>query len=306
MAGITDRNHYVEASTYPIELVTCRLSDGQERVLFCKYLASGGFSDFGHRGGLVYEAKFYEEVLQAFPHSRVKYYGLGTIAECSEQVMVLEYLGAYLRFVKSAEPVLALQKAAGWAGAFHAYAQDRRPDFLHVYHRSYYEHWLHHFSDICTPLLPDYPFLAEVVSLYRDHIDLLLDGPQTIIHGEYYPRNVLLRNGEIFPVDWESAAIGPGEVDLATLIEDWDAESIRKAKEAYMLRRWPDGEFSRVDFERRLVVAKLYLFARFCPWKKVNRTDWIRSESIHKYLLQILGEARALLDHPEFKNKSCA
>lgn len=295
---VLSRDPFIEASTYPIELVKCRMHDGRVLDLFCKFLGKGGFSDFGHRGGLLYEAHCYDSILNTFPYTKVKYYGIRQLKGGGDIVMVLDYLGNYLRFVKTADPVTALQKAARWAGKFHAFGKDRRADFLNRYGEAYYHQWLRHFTEICEPLLPEYPFLSEVISFYGDNLHVLLDGPQTIIHGEYYPRNVLMKDGEIYPVDWESAAWGPGEVDLATLIEDWDPEAIRKAKEAYVQARWPNGNYSTMEFERRLIMAKLYLFARFCPWKKNNRTEWIRNKSIYKYLLQIIGEAQEILGAP--------
>ena len=46
-----DRNDYV--SSYPSEVVTCRLADGSVLRLFCKYSAAvDGQLEFGHRGGM--------------------------------------------------------------------------------------------------------------------------------------------------------------------------------------------------------------------------------------------------------------
>src|SRR5947208_9976074 len=59
------RNEY--ASTFPTEVVTCRLADGTERRLFCKYAAGRSQRDHGHRGDVAYEARVYRHLLQGVP-----------------------------------------------------------------------------------------------------------------------------------------------------------------------------------------------------------------------------------------------
>ena len=89
----------------------------------------------------------------------------------------------------------------------------------------------------------------------------LLAPPQTVIHGEYYPQNVLAQEGVIYPVDWESAAVAAGEIDLASLTEGWPAEFARRCEEEYALARWPEG--APPEFERTLAVARLYFPLRW-------------------------------------------
>ena len=55
-----------------------------------------------------------------------------------------------------------------------------------------------------------------------------------MIHGEYYPHNILFQSGVVRPVDWETAALAPGEIDLATLCEGWPPEEIRLTMEKQM------------------------------------------------------------------------
>ena len=81
-----------------------------------------------------------------------------------------------------------------------------------------------------------------------------------MIHGEYYPKNILVRDAAILPVDWESAAAGVGEIDLATLTTGW-GPAVRSACEgAYVASRWPEG--APHGFERRLDLARMYV--RLC------------------------------------------
>jgi thiamine kinase-like enzyme len=90
----------------------------------------------------------------------------------------------------------------------------------------------------------------------------LASNPLTVIHGEYYPKNILVRaQTEIVPVDWESAAIGPGEIDLASLIEGWPEDSRAACRRAYLGARWDGG--CPDEFERRLASARMYFALRW-------------------------------------------
>src|SRR5205809_6969072 len=50
-------------STFPNEIVTCRLPGGRNRRLFMKYEGERGHNSYGHRGGVTYEAGWYRCLL---------------------------------------------------------------------------------------------------------------------------------------------------------------------------------------------------------------------------------------------------
>jgi hypothetical protein len=64
-------------------------------------------------------------------------------------------------------------------------------------------------------------------------------------------------------VDWESAAIAPGEIDLAALTEGrhWPSEIVQECRRAYVSSRWPEG--SPCSFQRTLDMAQMYLHFRW-------------------------------------------
>jgi len=74
-----------------------------------------------------------------------------------------------------------------------------------------------------SPVRHSIEWLAE---RYRLVIPRLLALPLTLIHGEFYPPNVLVQKRDehaaaslrVCPVDWEMAAIGPGLMDMAALV----------------------------------------------------------------------------------------
>ncbi len=62
--------------------------------------------------------------------------------------------------------------------------------------------------------------------------------PQTLIHGEFYPSNVIMRrecrSHHVCPIDWELAGTGSGVLDLAALsFGDWSPEKKRELIRAY-------------------------------------------------------------------------
>jgi thiamine kinase-like enzyme len=90
----------------------------------------------------------------------------------------------------------------------------------------------------------------------------------TIIHGECTPHNVIARDGEVYVIDWESAAIAPGEIDLVSLVEGWPRHEQAAAIKAYVQHRWPDDQ--QTDMEARLDAARIYWALRWLG----ERPDW--------------------------------
>src|SRR4029453_2183287 len=61
---LVDRQPNPHGSTFPSEVVTCRLGGGETLRLFCKYRAGCDHQAHGHRGGVAYEAEVYQRVLR--------------------------------------------------------------------------------------------------------------------------------------------------------------------------------------------------------------------------------------------------
>jgi hypothetical protein len=63
----------------------------------------------------------------------------------------------------------------------------------------------------------------------------------------------------IYPVDWESAAVAAGEIDLAALTEGWPPGFVEQCELEYQRARWPEGP--PTGFERRLAAAPVPAFS---------------------------------------------
>ena len=91
--------------------------------------------------------------------------------------------------------------------------------------------------------------------------------PAAFIHGEFYASNVLIQREDgavrVRPVDWETAGIGPGVLDLAALTAgSWNEEECSRIERSYVdacapsLRPAPDD----------LDCARLLLAAQWLGW----------------------------------------
>lgn len=282
------RSDYLESSTFPVEIVTCQTSDGKILNLFCKYLAGMGPNNFGHRGGLEYEAKIYEHILERIPLSKIKYFGQCRLDHNDDLLLVIEYLGEKQRMLYSDDPD-ALIKAATWIGKFHTIYENKFSDHIKIYDRDYYFFWSERFRNSTKIHHNNFPWLNGLANYYNENIKFLIEGDQTIIHGEYYPRNILLREGMIYPVDWESTAFAAGEIDLASLIEGWDIENTKAAIDAYKKSRWPKGIFNESEFENRLLLARIYF--HFWWWEENSDTFDLKENKSLQQLQQLSIEA---------------
>ncbi len=270
------------------------MADGSQLRLLCKYTAGCSHQSYGHRGGIAYEAEVYRHVLQRLPVSTPTLYGTHKDATTGETWLILEYIDKTLR-VKDSRDLTVMQAAAHWLGRFHRVSQLRLSEaslsFLNKYDAEYYLGWAERTSLFAGQLHRRFPWLATLCQRFEKVLDTLLEPPKIIIHGEYYPSNILFRQGTIYPVDWESTAVAIAEIDLASLIEDWPMETARLCKAEYQAARWPEG--APADFERKLEAVQFYWHFRWLG----DRPEWTLQEQALKRFarLQSLGERFGLI-----------
>jgi len=262
---IVNRQPSPMSSSFPTEILTCRLDGTQDVHVLVKYGVGRVGSGCGHRGGVPYESQVYGDLLAHLPLPTAPFFGSFRVPDSDEAWLFLGFLHDALRVCKFPAPLEAMVGAARWVGAFHAQAEalmrDRDVGFLNVYDGEYFAGWARRASAFAGPWHARLPWLERVCERFADVIPLLLAPPSTIVHGECYPQNVLVRDGMIYPVDWESAAIGTGEIDLASLTEGWRDDIVRQCEAEYCRVRWPgnipDG------FQERLLAARIYLHLRW-------------------------------------------
>ena len=269
------------------EIVICSVRDQPHTDLFVKYETPLPPSH-GHRGGVQYEAKVHERVLEPLGMRTVRYVGSFETAG-GRFAAVYEWLCASLRVSKSTDPS-AMPSAAAWIGHLHRVSDARADEnaFLLRYSREYFAGWVARTIAFAPGADPWLEALGhEALSAFED-----FDSGPTLIHGEYYPQNILVREGRVYPVDWETAAIAPGEVDLAALTEGWDAGVTDRCVGAYVRARWKGAPPE--SFRRRMDLARIYLSFRWLG----DRPEWtLDARSARRYeRLRRLGIRLGLLD----------
>jgi len=282
--SVLERRPMPFASSSPSEIVTCRVDDGPVLQLYCKYGARHGREDHRHRGDRRYEAAVYREVLQPLGLSTPLFYGSSTSSETGETLLVLEYLGPCPR-VNEAADCDALLRAARWIGRFHS-LNEAHPSAaaLFCYRAEYYLGWARRTAEFAAPLQRRFPWLGELCDGFEQVAACLLAPPRDLIHGEYYPHNILFRDGVVHPIDWESAALAPGEIDLASLTDRWPAAIAADCTREYVCARWAEG--APPAFARRLDAARMYLQLRWLG----DRPEW----TLHERLRWRFRELRRL------------
>ena len=275
-------------TTYPTDLVRCEI-DGRPVTLFCKFSAGVSHDAHGHRGGLDREIVAYEQVVTRSGLSAVRWYGWHR-DQHDHVWLLLEHVEGSVRVNKTPDPG-AMTAAAAWLGRFHAFGEERlREGDLEVptYDLAYYRGWVERARRFAGPLAGEVPWFDGLCRRVSDGAGSLFEGGLTVIHGEFYPKNVLYLDGRILPVDWESIAVAPGEIDLASLVQGWPADVIASAQEAYVRARWSSAPDR--DFGRRFEAAWIYLLFRWLG----DRPEWTTSPTSRWYF-DLLAQAGARL-----------
>jgi hypothetical protein len=285
--ALLSREANVYTSSFPTEIVTCRLNGIQEVRLFCKYGPVNGASAYGHRGGITYEIAVYEHLLRNVPQTTPQYFGSFTDAPAGEAWLILEYMDESVS-VSKMDQRDALCLAARWLGEFHASSEALIPSaslaFLRRYTVEFYRGWAERTGLFAAHLHQRFPWLDILCAHAEEVAAILLEPPLTVIHGECTMENMLTWRGKIYPVDWETSAIAVGEIDLVSLTDSWPADIVGQCELAYQHARWPDGAPS--EFPPRLDAARVYHALRWLG----DRREWTTHED-NLYLFDELRSA---------------
>ena len=152
-------------------------------------------------------------------------------------------------------------------------------DWLAKYDAPYYRKWLiRAYSAVARSGQDDEGRGLQCLERLIDGCDQLtsqlVDQPQSVIHGEFYPANILVvprPNGEIriCPVDWGTTAIGPAPMDVAALVSGaWTETERMEIAEAYRHSAFP--QLPMPEFINRLNQCRMHLALKWIGWCQ----DW--------------------------------
>lgn len=134
--------------------------------------------------------------------------------------------------------------------------------FLLQFDRAFFRRW---FGRACS----FDPTLRRLDDAHELATERLLVAQRVVIHGELYPSNVLICDAADLIVDWETAAAGPGVIDLAAVVAGWPAAQAQTLIDAY-------GEIDHVTLD----CARFHLAIRWLGWSRQwsppaeHKHDW--------------------------------
>ena len=167
--------------------------------------------------------------------------------------------------------------AALWLASLHDIAPPPAESPIVRYDVGFYEQWFERAASRFRGRLD------ELEPAYRAAMRLLAAGPPSLIHGEYYPSNILVRAHEqesICPIDFELFGVGSAALDLAALVTGLPERVARRVVSTYLRARSVPPDPARLDL--LLLCARFHLAIRWLGWSsdwtppRQHATDWAR------------------------------
>lgn len=118
--------------------------------------------------------------------------------------------------------------------------------------------------------------VERLAANWQQVVERLAAWPVSLVHGDFYPSNVLVQacagGPRVRPVDWELIGIGPGPLDLAALSSGrWTAGERERLARAYHDALPTSGRPAWAEFEDVLEQARLAIAV---GWLGAPR-DWV-------------------------------
>lgn len=220
------------------------------------------------RRGLRYEAQIYRDLLNPYGLVHSPQHVDSWLCEQDQSFAFLMTCIEGNQRINHLEPNEGLVKAASWLGAFQrkceAICLDLGPQAVMFpqLNRDSYCSWF----ESALSFTEQFAHVEPILSQYLDYIDVLVDtladSPVSLVHGDFYPSNILINLiGDVFPIDWEAASFGAGLLDLCSLVQFWPKEVVDVCLTAYQQSRWL-GALPR-SFELTFHAGCIYNLARY-------------------------------------------
>ena len=278
-----DRRPSPYSSSFSVEELDVRLTDGTELQLVMKDLSAAAMPHHARRARPEFlyeprrEVQVYRWILPYAPAGTAIWYGAVTSSTIRRHWLFLERVaGLELRHVGA---LAVWKRAARWIAQFHRSLPPTGVERLvHtarllVYDEAFYWLWLERARRFAAERPRVRRQVDRIARGYAAAVRRLVRMPRTLIHGEFYPCNIMIHQGghvRVCPVDWEMAAFAPGLIDLASLTTGWAPRAQRALMRAYRASL-PDGDAQahmRHDFAFDLECCRLHLAVRMLGWSE--------------------------------------
>lgn len=229
--AVRKRRPFPYRSTFPLEEVEIQTGDGVRKSLVFKDLSRRGPADPAWR----VKASFLHDPLREIEVYRDVLAPRGLTSPECVAIEIDPDQGRYWLFLERADGEIlgqigdpeAWRSSARWLAGLHACFAghtDALPSRLLVYGGEYYHRWIdraRRFARWPAAVNGSHRSFDWFAGRCQEALDWLVDQPVTLLHGEYYPSNIVIeRDGDalrVRPVDWEMAGVGSGLLDLAAL-----------------------------------------------------------------------------------------
>lgn len=175
------------------------------------------------------------------------------------------------------------EAAARWLAAFHARFHGRKlpgSKRLHDYDEEFFAIWINRAEEFLKKRrVTGLKNFSKLAKRYHKVIDRLSVLPRSLIHGEFYPSNILVREASethrICPVDWEMAGVGPSALDLAALTAgEWREADMLRFIGAYREELPRRLALSQAELLEAVQACQLHLSVQMLGWAE----DWTPPE----------------------------
>jgi hypothetical protein len=288
------RHPWYYSTSFFIEELDVVLEDGERLVLMFKNVSSSGLMtdartskpDFVHDP--LREIEVYRSILAHAELETATCYGTVADKELNRFWIFLEQVPG-LRLNKMGE-FEVWQQVAGWLARMHnrlagQVMQGNGAHYLLRYDDGFYRRWLQRALGFAPPEL--HRDIERIAAGYEPVVKRLLTLPVTIIHGEFFPFNVLVQKVPTCPlrvcvIDWETAAVGPALMDLAALTAGkWSEDKKNALALAYYAALPPDDPYflSPDTFSSALDACRLHMCIQWLgwsvPWAQRHGKKWL-------------------------------
>ena len=190
--------------------------------------------------------------------------------------------------------------AARWAARFHAATRglpDTQTRFLPRYDAAHYRQCAERVEQLLSHLEgAEHDLVARGLECFVERIEWLSALPQCVLHGQYFGKNILLRRSKRGPkvvvIDWETAALGPGTFDVASLTAGkWTRDERDAMRRAYCAQHEAEAgrRIEQEAFREELACVALYQALEWLAW-------WGPHRALSRHFGNFLRELATLLE----------
>jgi len=284
-------------SSFALHDVDVTLEDGTVLALVIKNLRWHALSRDGRqaKSRAFYDSErevaVYRDLLSAASIGTATYYGAVVDKARIPRALVLERVAG--NALNVAGNFAAWEHTARWLARFHAAPLQRKATVIQMpllhYDTAFYRWRLRRAErNLRLQDRADAERFQAIVRRYKAVITRLVTLPRVVIHGEFYPSNVLATlqgaRWHICPVDWEMASWAPPLIDLAALTAGGWSDEARAALVAAYRDAWTDATGQSLDTSEfsttldccriQLAVQELGRSSRWTPPTE-HAYDWL-------------------------------